>query len=332
MREQHGQWMSLAIAAAAERIGLTSPNPWVGALLHADGTILNGATGIGGSPHAEAAVLQEARANNLDLANATLAVTLEPCAHIGRNPACTTAIIESGIKHVVVGITDPDPRVSGHGITTLQNAGINVTTGVEEDTITQQLAPYVKHRSTGRPYVVLKMAMTMDGRIAAPDGTSKWITGAEARKDVHELRERCDAVIVGAGTVRTDNPSLNVRLDKPASDRQPQRIVLGDIPPNANVHPARSWKGNLDDLLDDLGAQGLIQVLVEGGADVAGSFHRAGLVDRYVFYVAPALLGGDNGRPVVAGDGVAAMSDAMHGKLIDVTTFGDDIRITMEPR
>jgi len=323
--------MQLAIETAAARAGLTSPNPWVGAVIHARDNVIHDATGFGGSPHAEAAALERARASGLELTDATLYVTLEPCNHVGRNPACTTTIIKSGIQRVVVGITDPDSRVSGQGIAALREAGIDVTTGVGAEAIAEQLAPYLKQRTTGRPYVVLKMAMTMDGRVAAPDGSSKWITGPQARQDVHELRERCDAVIVGAGTIRVDNPLLTVRLDHREAVRQPERIVLGNIPEHALVHPARSWTRDLEELLDTLGAEGHLQVLVEGGGKVAGSFHRAGLVDRYVFYIAPALLGGADGHPVVAGTGVPTMDGAMHGKLIDVTPFGDDIRMTMEP-
>jgi diaminohydroxyphosphoribosylaminopyrimidine deaminase/5-amino-6-(5-phosphoribosylamino)uracil reductase len=268
---------------------------------------------------------------------ATLYSTLEPCAHYGRTPPCTDAIVAAGVGRVVIGLLDPDPLVSGRGVAALEAAGIEVVTGVLADEVTEQLAAYLKHRRTGRPFVVLKLASTLDGRTAAPDGSSRWITSSAARHDAHLLRARSDAVVVGAGTVRADDPSLTVRLgeeDSPGAgpsevsgDRQPLRVVLGTAPAGARVHPALELSGDLASVLDELGARGVLQVLVEGGAHVAHDFHAAGLVDRYVVYLAPAFLGGDDGRPVFAGPGAPSIDDVWRGTLISVERLGDDVRV-----
>ena len=187
-----------------------------------------GATAPPGGPHAEVTAL--ARAGDA-ARGATLYVTLEPCAHHGRTPPCTDAIVAAGVARVVVGIEDPDQRVAGRGIAALRAAGIDVTVGVAADEVAEQLAPYRKHRATGQPCVVLKLAASLDGRTAAPDGTSRWITGEAARRDVHRLRAHSDAVLVGAGTVRADDPELTVRLDGASDGPQPLRVVLGRPPP-----------------------------------------------------------------------------------------------------
>jgi diaminohydroxyphosphoribosylaminopyrimidine deaminase/5-amino-6-(5-phosphoribosylamino)uracil reductase len=234
--------------------------------------------------------------------------------------------VDAGVARVVVGVTDPDARVSGRGIAALEAAGIAVTQGVGGAAVTEQLAPYLKHRTTGRPWVVLKLAATLDGRTAAPDGSSRWITGEAARADAHRLRADSDAVLVGAATVRADDPELTVRLD-PEPLRQPLRVVLGQAGRGARVQPALELAGDLGGVLDELGGRGVIQVLVEGGATVAHQFHRAGLVDRYVLYLAPAFLGGDDGRPVFSGPGAATMDDVWRGRLVSVARLGDDIRV-----
>jgi len=253
-------------------------------------------------------------------------VTLEPCAHHGRTPPCVDAIIEAGVARVVVGIEDPDPNVRGRGIARLREAGIDVEVGVLADEVRAQLAPYLKHRSTGRPWLVLKLAASLDGRTAAPDGSSQWITGEEARADAHRLRAESDAVIVGAGTVRADDPSLTVRH---VEGRDPLRVVLGKAPADAKVHPALELEGDLTAVLDELGRRGVVQALVEGGATVAGAFHRAGLVDRYVVYLAPTLFGGDDGRPMFAGAGAATIDDVWRGQITDVERLGDDLRLEL---
>jgi diaminohydroxyphosphoribosylaminopyrimidine deaminase/5-amino-6-(5-phosphoribosylamino)uracil reductase len=238
-------------------------------------------------------------------------------------------VVAAGVRRVVIAMVDPDPRVAGKGLERLGEAGIEVTIGVGHEEVEEQLAPYLKHRRCGRPWVVLKLAATLDGRTAAPDGTSQWITGPEARADAHRLRAESDAALVGAGTVRSDDPSLTVRL---VEGRDPLRVVLGRAPVEALVHPALELEGDLEAILAELGERGCVQVLVEGGAGVAGSFHRAGLVDRYVVYLAPKLLGGDDGRPLFAGPGAPTLADAWDGGIVAVERLGDDLRIDLAPQ
>ena len=316
---------ALEVAATARL--RTSPNPWVGCVLvTADGRTFEGATEPPGQRHAERVALDAARAAGADTHGATAYVTLEPCSHHGRTPPCADALVEAGVARVVVSLTDPDPKVAGAGIARLRDAGVEVTSGVLADEAAEQLAPYLHHRRTGRPFVVLKLATTLDGRVAAVDGTSRWITGVEARTAAHQLRAESDAIVVGAGTVRADDPSLTTRLvDGPS----PRRIVLGRAPDGAKVHPCTEWTGELTELLDTLGAEGVLQVMVEGGARVATSFHTAGLVDRYVLHLAPALMG----------DGQAAlhlstptMADLWRGRIVSTRRLGDDLEVVLEPR
>jgi diaminohydroxyphosphoribosylaminopyrimidine deaminase/5-amino-6-(5-phosphoribosylamino)uracil reductase len=322
----------------------TSPNPWVGCVLvdAAGGVVGEGATAAPGGPHAEVAALAVAgeRARG-----ATAYVTLEPCAHEGRTPPCTDALVRAGVSRVVAGVGDPDRHVAGAGFRALEAAGVEVTIGMLAAAVSDQLRPYLVHRGTGRPFVVLKLATTLDGRTAAPDGSSRWITGPEARRDVHRLRAESDAVLVGAGTVRSDDPALTVREGDAAGGgdgsgdrdgaggpgRQPLRVVLGRAPAGARIRPALEMDGDLGTVLDELGRRGVVQLLVEGGAHVAHAFHYAGLVDRYVWYVAPAFLGGDDGRPVFAGAGAATMAAAWRGRLVSVSQLGGDLRIDVEP-
>jgi diaminohydroxyphosphoribosylaminopyrimidine deaminase/5-amino-6-(5-phosphoribosylamino)uracil reductase len=318
--------MQQAIEVAEAVRGTTSPNPWVGAVVvSAAGDVIGqGATAPPGGAHAEVQALAQAGDG---ARGATLFSTLEPCVHHGRTPPCTDAIITAGVARVVIAVEDPDTQVAGRGIEALRAAGIEVTTGIATDQVREQLAPYLKHRATGRPWVVLKMAATLDARTAAPDGSSRWITGAEARRDVHRLRARSDAVLVGAGTVRADDPELTVRLDDDTERAQPLRVVLGTAPKEAKVHPALELSGPLDEILSELGRRGVLQLLVEGGAQVAHDFHAAGMVDRYVFYLAPALFGGDDARPLFAGPGAPTMGELWRGRLVSVSQLGDDLRV-----
>jgi diaminohydroxyphosphoribosylaminopyrimidine deaminase/5-amino-6-(5-phosphoribosylamino)uracil reductase len=318
-------WMAEAVQLGRSVRSLTSPNPWVGAVLvPADhGPVALGATAPPGGPHAEACALELAGAA---AAGATVYTTLEPCSHHGRTPPCADALIEAGVARVVVGVEDPDPQVAGEGIARLRKAGVVVDVGVAAPAVRSSLAPYLKQRATGRPWVVLKMAATLDGRTAAPDGTSQWITGPLARADVHQLRAESDAIVVGAGTVRADDPSLTVRA---AAGRDPQRIVLGAIPDGARVRPARSFSGDPAVLLESLGGEGVIQLLVEGGATVAGDWHRRGLVDQYVVYLAPALMGGSDGRGLFGGPGAATMADVFRGRIASIRPIGPDVRIDL---
>ncbi len=315
--------MRRALQVAATVRTTTSPNPWVGCVITPGP--FEGATEPPGQRHAERVALEAAGAR---ARGATLFTTLEPCAHQARTPPCTDAIIGAGIAHVVVGMEDPDPNVSGAGIAALRTAGIHVDTGVCADEVRDQLAPYLKHRATGRPWVILKLAASFDGGTAAPDGSSQWLTGDAARADAHRLRAESDAVIVGAGTVRADDPSLTVRH---VAGRDPLRVVLGHAPEGAAVHPALELGGDPAGILDDLGARGVLQALVEGGPTVAGAFHRAGLVDRYVLYLAPALFGGDDALPTFAGPGATTLADVWRGRIVSVTQLGDDLRVELAP-
>ena len=327
--------MARAVDAAEAVRGLTSPNPWVGAVVvtGAPGATesFTGATEPPGGAHAEVVAL---RAAGAAAQGSTLYATLEPCSHHGRTPPCTRAIIDAGVTRVVVALEDPDPLVDGGGVAALRAAGLEVEVGVGAEAATEQLAAYLTHRRTGRPWVVLKLAASLDGRTAAPDGTSRWITGPAARLDVHRLRARSDAVLVGAGTVRADDPALTVRL--PPGDpsfrgphQQPARMVLGRVPPGAAVHPARELGGDLGAVLDQLGRDGIVQLLVEGGPTVAHAFHRAGLVDRYVVYLAPVLFGGDDGFPLFAGPGVPTVVDLWRGRVVSVTSLEGDLKVEL---
>ena len=321
----HEAAMRRAIELAASVRGSTSPNPWVGAVVVTDdGTSYEGATHPPGGPHAEVVAL---RAAGDAARGSTLYSTLEPCSHFGRTPPCVDAVVDAGVTRVVVGIEDPDPQVRGNGISRLRDAGVAVETGVLADDVRLLLAPYLKHRMTGRPWVVLKLAATLDGRTAAPDGSSQWITGEPARADGHRLRAESDAVLVGAATVRVDDPSLTVRL---ADGRDPRRVVLGKVPEGARVHPALEVTGDLDTVLDRLGRDGVVQLLVEGGATVAAEFHRAGLVDRYVLYLAPALFGGEDARGMFAGPGAPTIDDVWRGRVVGIERLGEDIRVELE--
>jgi diaminohydroxyphosphoribosylaminopyrimidine deaminase/5-amino-6-(5-phosphoribosylamino)uracil reductase len=322
-------WMRRAVELGQHVRTRTSPNPWVGAVvLAADGSLAGeGATAPPGGPHAEYSALAEAgeRARG-----GTCFTTLEPCSTHGRTPPCADAIIAAGVRRVVVALIDPDDHVQGRGVARLQDSGIEVSTGVLADVAAASLRPYLVHRRTLRPYVVLKLAATLDGRIAAPDGTSKWITGSEARADVQQLRSESDAILVGAGTVRADDPELTVRTDPPPA-RQPLRVVLGVVGDGARVQPAVEMSGDIGGVLDELGRRGVLQLLVEGGASVAAEFHRRGAVDRYVVYMTAGFLGGDDGVGMFSGAGAATMGDLWRGRLSDVRRFGDDVRLDVEP-
>ena len=325
--------MARAVAAATLVRRRVAPRPWVGAVIVPadDGSPPGfvGATAGRVGPHAEVVALTAA---GVRARGATLYVTLEPCSHHGSTPPCADAVIDAGVARVVVAVSDPDQRVSGQGLERLRSAGVQVELGVGAAAVEEQLAPYLHHRRTGRPWVVLKLAGTADGRTAAPDGTSQWITRTEARLDAHRLRADSDAILVGAGTVRADDPALTVRLpagERHPDDTEPLRVVLGTAPPQASVHPCVELAGRLTDVLDDLGTRGVLQLMVEGGARVAHAFHAAGLVDRYVIYVAPMLMGGDDAPALFAGSGAATLTDAWRGRFVDVRRLGDDLRIDL---
>jgi diaminohydroxyphosphoribosylaminopyrimidine deaminase / 5-amino-6-(5-phosphoribosylamino)uracil reductase len=314
--------MQQALAAADSARLLAAPNPWVGAALEtASGSFHLGATEPPGGDHAEIVAMRSA---GEAARGATLATTLEPCSHIGRTGACVEAIIEAGVSRVIVGVIDPDQQVNGAGVDRLRDAGIDVVGGVRATEVADQLAPYLHHRRTGRPYVVVKLASTVDGRTAAPDASSKWITGVEARADGHRLRAESQAILVGSGTVRADDPALTTRMvDGPS----PRRIVLGTAPPDAKVHPCLEWRGEIGGLLDQLGQDGVLQLMIEGGPNTIAQFHAEHLVDRYVLYMAPAIFGGDDAKPMFSGTGAPTIETLSRGRFVSVRHVGADLRL-----
>jgi len=322
--------MVRALSLAEGRQGAVAPNPGVGCVvLGPDGQVVGaGVTEPPGGRHAEVVALEAA---GEAARGGTLVVTLEPCSHQGRTPPCVEAIVRAGVRRVVVGLEDPDLRVQGAGLAALGAAGVEVVRGCRSEAVEEQLAAYLTHRRTGRPYVVLKLAASLDGRIAAPDRTSKWLTGPEARADVHRLRAASQAVLVGAGTIRTDDPELTVRLPEATEVHQPLRVVLGAVPPGARVEPAEQVGGDLEAILDDLGRRGVLQLLVEGGAAVAHAFHAAGLVDRYVFYYAPVLFGGADALPMFAGPGAPSIASVWRGRVVSVQRLGEDLKVELVP-
>ncbi|MGA7834212.1 MAG: bifunctional diaminohydroxyphosphoribosylaminopyrimidine deaminase/5-amino-6-(5-phosphoribosylamino)uracil reductase RibD [Acidimicrobiales bacterium] len=319
--------MSMAIAEGERARLHAPPNPWVGALIVDErGVIVSeGHTQAPGESHAEVVALRRAG----DAARgATMIVTLEPCSHVGRTGPCAEAIIEAGIARVVVGMIDPDPRVAGGGVELLKASGVDVEVGVERDAIATQLASYVWQRKTARPYVVAKIASTLDGVVAMSDGTSQWITGPEARRDAHLLRAQSQAILVGAGTVRHDNPRLTARLDDVILE--PLRVVLGRAPLDAKIRPCLELSGDLGLVLDELGHHDVLQVLVEGGPTTMSAFFEAGLVNHVVWYQA-AAIGGASGTLAALKDLSTSTIDALRrGELTDVRRIGSDIRIDVE--
>jgi diaminohydroxyphosphoribosylaminopyrimidine deaminase/5-amino-6-(5-phosphoribosylamino)uracil reductase len=296
--------MQRALALARRGEGLTRPNPPVGAVLVQNGKIIaEGFHKKAGGPHAEVNCLKSAIGN---LQSAILYVTLEPCSTYGRTPPCTDMILSNGISRVVIGAKDPNPAHAGRGIRILRRAGVEVITGVCRAEAEMLIAPFAKRILTGMPYVTLKLAATVDGRIADSSGKSKWITGPQARAKVQELRRSADAIMVGAGTVRSDDPSL---LPRPARGRMPWRVIVGStLQANAKVLTDEAsgqtlvMSGSLRKILCDLGKRGVMHVLCEGGGELAGSLVRAGLVDEFALFVAPSMLGGD-GVPMVGSKG-----------------------------
>jgi diaminohydroxyphosphoribosylaminopyrimidine deaminase/5-amino-6-(5-phosphoribosylamino)uracil reductase len=334
--------MRRAIALSRLSLGETSPNPNVGCVvLDAAGNVAGeGRTAPVGGPHAEVNALAAAgeRARG-----GTAVVTLEPCDHTGRTGPCSAALLAARVSRVVFAVADPDPVAAG-GAATLRAAGVEVVSGVLEQGARDAMTPWLTAVGRGRPFIVWKFAATLDGRSAAADGTSKWITSAEARADVHELRATVDAVIAGAGTVRADDPQLTARFaDGSARPRQPLRVVLAGAsgtPEKAKVHdgaaptwvvePGPGGRVDLHELAKALFERGVRHVLLEGGPTLAGAFLAAGLVDRVVAYLAPALLGAG---PAALGDaGISTIADALRLDVVDVTMVGPDVRLTATVR
>jgi diaminohydroxyphosphoribosylaminopyrimidine deaminase/5-amino-6-(5-phosphoribosylamino)uracil reductase len=331
------KFMRRALAEARKGIGRVSPNPAVGAVLVSSGTVLGtGFHRAPGKPHAEVECLSAVPAGSAK--GATLYVTLEPCSTTGRTPPCTDAIVAAGIKRVVVGATDPNPRHRGRGLDLLTAAGVEITTGVLAEECTQLNEGFNKWITTGRPFVLAKCGMSLDGRLTRPSDEPRWITGPAARRHAMQLRAQVDAILIGAQTLRTDNPRLTVRGCGAA--RQPWRVVLtrsGKLPPHANVFTDRFRdrtlvyrRKTLAQVLADLGQREITTVLIEGGGEVLGEAFDARVVDKVQFYIAPLLTGG----PVAAVSGKGALSTATGARLEQVRfeNAGPDIVVTGYPR
>lgn len=329
--------MKEALKEARKGWGLTSPNPMVGAVVVRDGVIVGRGYHHGaGLPHAEPNALADAGGNTV---GATLYVTLEPCCTFGRTPPCTEAIKRAGIRRVVVGCMDCNPKHAGRGLAILREAGIDVISGICEKECLELNAAFFWWISTGRPYVRLKMAMTLDGKIATANGDSKWITGETARRYVQKLRRGSDAVMVGGETVRKDDPELVVREPK-GWKRQPARIVWTSKPSlpdgckllNGNGGPVElakpvtmdEWKA----FLNGLGDRGMMSLLMEGGGELAGCALKAGIVNEIDFFIAPKILGGRGSRPVVGWENPLALKESLPLKEWRVRRIGDDLLVT----
>ena len=320
------QALQRAVELSGSVLGTTSPNPPVGAVVldRFGEPVGEGATQPPGGPHAEVVALRQA---GVRAYGGTLVSTLEPCCHTGRTGPCTTAIVETGLVAVVYAAADPTEAAAG-GADVLRTAGIEVS---QLPVAVPPLEPWLHRQRTGRPFVTWKYAATLDGRSAAADGTSRWITGAQARADVHRLRAEVDAIVVGVGTVLADDPQLTVR---PSPGRQPLRVVLdrsGRTPSSARVLDEAAETLVLAEeptaVLALLAERGVVSVLLEGGPTLAAAFLAQGLVDRVIGYVAPALLGA--GAAALADFGAGTINQALRLRLDEVQRVGDDVRMTL---
>ena len=336
-RNADSQWMLHALDLASRAWGMTNPNPMVGAVLVRGGKIIGeGYHHKAGEPHAEVNAFLDAQSRGEDTRDAVLYVTLEPCSSYGRTPPCTERILRSGVKKVVIGCLDPNPKHNGKAVAILEEAGIEVISGVEENACRELNKAFFCWITTGKPWVLLKMASTLDGKTAASSGDAFWVTGEAARERVQILRRMADAIMVGANTVRIDHPKLNVRNPENWS-RQPWRIVASSSMtedelftyfPDRRAEVADPEKEGWENFLLRLGERRMMMLLLEGGAELAASAVSAGVVDSVEFHIAPKLLGGRNSHPVLGGTDPARMLDALPLKNIQVNRYGDDISVT----
>lgn len=354
------KYMRMALRLAEKARGWTSPNPMVGAVVVKNGNVISrGYHHKAGEPHAEAIALKKAGEK---AKGATLYVTLEPCSHTNkRTPPCTPLVLQSKVKRVVVSMIDPNLRVSGGGIKTLRKAGIEVTTGVLETEAKRLNEAYIKYITTGMPFVTLKIAQTLDGKIATASGESKWITGKEAREEGRLLRSRNDAILVGINTILEDNPSLTTRIP---GGRDPIRVILDtrlSTPLTAKVITQRSsaktciatldtmTKDKLVKLLDAgveiflvrgkngrvdlkffmkmLGSFGVTSVLIEGGAEVNASALRSGIIDKVVMFIAPMIMTGADSLSSVGGRSPVKLSKAVRLREVTTRHLGQDLMV-----
>jgi diaminohydroxyphosphoribosylaminopyrimidine deaminase / 5-amino-6-(5-phosphoribosylamino)uracil reductase len=359
--------LARAVALAEGGRGHVSPNPLVGALVVKDGKVLGeGFHAAYGEAHAERAALDACTA---DPRGATLYVSLEPCCHHGHTPPCTDAIIEAGIRRVVVASDDPTEKASGRGLGIMRDEGIEVVVAGGEPAVRARLLnqAFRKHARTGRPHVLLKSAMTLDGKVATRTGDSKWISGEVARKLSHCWRAERDAVVVGIGTALADDPQLNARIDDVV--RQPRRVVFdseGRLPLDSQlvrgapelpltvvvgraasrlstdaleaagaeviVATGENEPARVRSALDQLGAAGITSILLEGGPRLAGAFLDAGELDELRLFVAPVLLGGSNARDPLEGEGVERIAEATRALALEVERIGEDALISARLR
>lgn len=347
--------MRQAVRLALRARGRTSPNPVVGCVIVRDGRVL--ATGWhkkAGGDHGEVAALRKL---GMRAPRTTAYVTLEPHNFHGRTPPCTDRLIEAKVARVVVGMKDPNERVDGGGIKQLRRAGIDVTVGVLEDECRAINRPYIKWTAEKRPWVTLKAAVTLDGRLAARGGDARWVSGELSRLEAHRMRDVSDAILVGANTVRLDDPALTTRLSSGAG-HDPKRIILDGrltVPPDAKAIagalivttrdadegrakrlekrgaevvrlPGKGGRVDLGALLDELGGRNLLTLLVEGGGQVHGEFIAAGLADEVALFMAPKLIGA-GGVPLLGVEGPAKMADAWRLSAVSTKRLGDDILV-----
>ena len=364
VRQEDIEYMRRAMELAERGVGFTNPNPMVGAVIVKGGKVIGeGWHERCGEWHAERNAFKNC---TVPAEGATMYVTLEPCCHYGKTPPCTEAIIEHGIARVVVGMEDPNPLVAGKGIALLREAGIEVVCGVEEEALREQNRVFLKYISTKLPWVAMKTAMTLDGKIATRTGDSKWITGAEARAYVHELRHRFMAILVGIGTAVADDPLLNCRIEG-RGVRQPIRVVVDSnarlaldsqlvktageyrtIVAHTRFAPEESVKAlreagvemllckekeglvDVRNLLELLGQSGIDSILLEGGGSLNYTFLSEGLADELYAFIAPKIVGGMNAKTPVEGAGMEKMADAINLELENVLNVGHDVLLKLK--
>ncbi|MHC1719361.1 MAG: bifunctional diaminohydroxyphosphoribosylaminopyrimidine deaminase/5-amino-6-(5-phosphoribosylamino)uracil reductase RibD [Clostridiaceae bacterium] len=355
------EMMKRALKLAEKGTGYTNPNPLVGAVIVKNGKIIGeGFHKLYGSDHAEVDAFKNATEN---VRGADMYVTLEPCSHYGKTPPCANAIVEKGIKRVFIGLEDPNPKVSGKGTKLLRDNGIEVVTGILEEEGRKLNEIFLKYITTGLPFCIMKTAMTLDGKIATAAGDSKWITGELSRKHVHKLRHRVAGIMAGIGTVIADNPLLTTRLGN-GEGKDPVRIIIDSsarIPLDAKVlnldskaatiiavtgkagkekikalenmgaeviiTPTKDGGVDLNYLMKKLGELKIDSVLLEGGSKLNYSSLKCGIVDKVNVFIAPKIIGGDNAKTPVGGEGVRWMRDAILLKDMEFHRFGDDIMI-----
>ncbi|MDP0491681.1 MAG: bifunctional diaminohydroxyphosphoribosylaminopyrimidine deaminase/5-amino-6-(5-phosphoribosylamino)uracil reductase RibD [Verrucomicrobiota bacterium JB023] len=329
-------WMRIAIAEGRLGVGLTAPNPPVGAVLVKGGKVIGkGWHRRAGQPHAEVEALRDAAANGQDPAGATAYVTLEPCSTVGRTPACTSGLTQAGVKRVVWSCEDPNPAHAGRAHEVLRAAGIETLSGVLEEEGKHLIRAFAMVQRVGRPWVMVKTAMSLDGRITRPPGEGQWLTGPEARAEVQVLRGEVDAILTSGRTARADNPQLTYRGER-AEKKQPLRLVVSRREKAGLESSAylladefagltRFLEGSLRDSLKELAVEGVQSILVEAGGELVGHLFDEGLVDEYVAYFAPMVCGGSDCG--VGGRGAASLGDTVKLDRVEYARVGEDVRV-----